>query len=480
MSYEEKFKEFGPIFYPRSIAIAGVSKNPGKIGNIMFRNFLAAGFKGDLYPVNPGGGRIQGMKIYSSLTDIQGPVDYVIVGIPLAHILPLIDDCAAKGVKAVQLFTAGFSETGKEEGRRIEREMVAKVRNAGVRIIGPNCVGVSCPASGIPVPTTGTIGKAGSIAFLSQSGGHAETLTDIGCVRNIRFSKMISFGNGSDLNEIDFLDYLALDPESRILGAYLEDGKNGRSIFQRIRNIARSKPVEVWKGGETDVGREITASHTGSLSGSHIMWETAINQAGAVQVTNVNELADSLLAFQNIPPLKRGQVAIISQLGGGAGGVAVSAADICSRHGLDIPHLDRKTQDRLESVIQDTGIILRNPFDLGVTGRLPHVLGDVLEIMDDDPNVDLIILNERIDFMLRFMHLDEIHAMNDVLIDFKRKKSSKPLMVVSTQASADAERILVESQLSEAQIPVYASFGRAARALTNVLKYWSKRTEMKG
>jgi len=476
MRREGVMKDLDPIFHPRSIAVVGASQNAGKIGTIIFRNFLAAGFKGDIYPINPGGGSIEGIKIYSNIKEIPGPVDYVIVAIPSTYIIDLINDCVAKNVKAVQLFTAGFSETGKEEDRRLEQDMVDKARRAGIRIIGPNCVGISCPANGIPVPTTGGIGKAGSIAFLSQSGGHTEKLADIGCVREIRFSKLISFGNGSDLNEIDFLNYLAADPETKILGTYIENGKNGRMIFKLIRDMAKSKPVVVWKGGETGVGREMAASHTGSLAGSHLIWEAAINQAEAVKVSSLNELADTLLAFQNISRLKGNRVAIISQLGGGAGGVAVSAADICSWHGLNIPPLDSKNLDRLKSVIQSAGTILRNPFDLGIMGRLPHILEEVLGIIDDDSNIDFIMVNERIDFLLAICSLIEIHAMNNVLINF-RARNKKPIMVVSTQASADVDRISAERNLLEAQIPVYSSFDQAAKAVTHVIKYWRNRDD---
>ena len=476
VNHKEKLKAFEPIFHPGSIAIAGASENPEKIGSKMFHNFIAAGFKGDIYPVNPRGGSIQGLKIYPTIKAIQGAVDYVIVAVPSANVLDLIDDCVEKGVKAIQIFSAGFSETGKEERRRMERDMVEKATHAGLRIIGPNCVGISCPAAGIPVPSTGGMGKPGSIAFLSQSGGHTETLADIGRERNIRFSKLISFGNGSDLNALDFLTYLSLDTESRIIGIYIEDGTNGRRLFELVKDMARSKPIVIWKGGETAVGGETTVSHTGSLAGSSILWEAAIHQAGAIKVRSLEALADTLLAFQNISGLRGNRAAIISQLGGGAGGVAVSAADVCSRHGLDIPRLGRKTQNRLSAVIRGAGTILRNPFDLGLAGRLPRILGEVLDILDDESHVDFIMVNERIDFLRLFISLSEIHAMNDVLIDFSMR-SRKPLVVVSTPASAHGDRVSAEKRLSEAQISVYPSFESAAKAVTKVLTYWRNRPE---
>ncbi|MDY7037490.1 MAG: CoA-binding protein [Thermodesulfobacteriota bacterium] len=477
MNSEKTRNELEPIFNPRSIAIAGASSNEKKMGSMMLRNFLAAGFKGNIYPVNPGGGSTAGMKIYSSIRDIKGHVDYVIVAVPANYVLGLLDDCVAKGVKAVQFFSAGFSETGREDGLRLEEEMVSKARNAGIRIIGPNCVGISCPAIGIPVPSTGGIGKAGSIAFLSQSGGHTETIADIGCAREIRFNRLISFGNGCDLNEIDFLNFLAVDRESRIISVYLEDGRNGQDIFRLMRDIARSKPVIVWKGGESEVGGETASSHTGSLAGSDIMWKAAIHQARAVRVRTLEELADTLLAFQNIPRLRGNQAAIISQLGGGAGGVAVSAADVCSRYGLHLPNLGKKIQDRLMSVIRAEGTILRNPYDLGMAVRYPEVLRDSLEIISGDSGVDFILVNERIDFLLLFSSMNEINSLNDILIDFKGK-SEKPIIVVSTPVSADRERTALERRLLEAQIPVYPSFERAAKAITNVIKYWRNRSQI--
>ena len=470
MDSQEKLKEFEPIFSPLSIAIAGASENEGKMGTMMLKNFLKAGFKGRLYPVNPGGGSTLGLRIYSRIRDIPGPVDYVIVAIPADYVLDLVDDCAIKGVKAIQFFSAGFSETGHEAGIRLEHDMLARARKADLRIIGPNCVGVSCPARGIPVPSTGGIGSAGPIGFLSQSGGHTETLADLGCARSIRFSKLISFGNGCDLNEIDFLEYLAVDPETRIVGAYLEGGRNGRRVFQLIRDIAGSKPMIVWKGGETGVGREIAASHTGSLAGSDTLWEAAIRQAGAIQVKTLEELADTFLAFQNIPHLLGNRTGIISQLGGGAGGVAVSASDVCTWHGLEIPCLSGKSRKRLRSVIKGAGTILRNPFDLGMAGRFPHVLADVLKILEDDPNVDFIMVNERIDFFLFFSSMTEINELNDTLIAFK-KGSRKPLVVVSSPIAADAERLSIEKKLLQADIPVYPSFERAAKAVSNVYQY---------
>jgi len=313
MSSEKKLKDFDPIFYPGSIAIVGASKTPGKIGGLIFRNFLAAGFRGDIYPVNPAGGSIQGIKIYPNIRVINGPIDNVISAIPSRHISDLIDDCAAKGVKVIQIFSAGFSETGKEKDIRMERDLTERARNAGIRIIGPNCVGVSCPAHRTPVLTTGGRGDAGSIAFLSQSGGHIETLTDIGVDRGIRFSKLISFGNGCDLNELDFLDYLTADPESQVVGVYLENGRNARVIIQLIRQMAKRKPAIVWKGGETSVGRQIAASHTGSLAGSGILWEAAIKQVGAIKVSSLEELADTFLAFQNLHPLERNRAGTFLQ-----------------------------------------------------------------------------------------------------------------------------------------------------------------------
>ena len=206
-------EEFHPIFYPRSIAVVGASANESKAGSKWVRGLLAAGFEGRVYPVSSGGGTLSGLEISPSLRAVPGEVDYVVASVPRQSVLALLDDCAVKKVKAIQFFTAGFSETGTTDGREIESQMVKKARQNGIRIIGPNCIGVYCPENRIPLGPSplGKLGTSGSVGFISQSGGIAAKLAEIGIARHINFSKIVSFGNGIDLNASDFLQYLVAD-----------------------------------------------------------------------------------------------------------------------------------------------------------------------------------------------------------------------------------------------------------------------------
>jgi acyl-CoA synthetase (NDP forming) len=464
---KDKLNQFEAIFNPQSIAIVGASKGK-KVGGVALHNFLAAGYKGKVFPVNPAEKEILGLKTYPSIREIPEPVDYVIVVVPKAAVLRVIDDCVAKGVKAVQMFTAGFSESGNEEAAQLEREMVARLRKAGIRLVGPNCAGISVPAKLIPLETSGVIGQPGDITLLAQSGGNAEVLAEAGLGRGIRFSKLISFGNASDLNAIDFLEYLKEDPETKIIALYLEGITDGRRLYQLIAEISQTKPVVFLKGGRTEAGKELTASHTASLAGSQVVWAAAMKQAGAIEVDSLEEMADTLMALQYLPPLKGNRVVVIPQVGGGAGGAGVLAADICTSLGLELPPLAGKLKDKLKSVINVPGVMLCNPLDLNEAGRDLILLREVLELLADLPDIDLIMLNERPAFLLVALDEAGLNAMNDVVVDF-HSEHRKPLVVMSPPGSIrEAERVRVEKRLTGAGIPVYPSFERFAKAIANI------------
>jgi len=468
---QEKLREFEPIFYPRSIAVVGASKDKLKYGTRYLESLINVGFKGKVYPVNPGGGEVCGLEAYPSLRDIPGPVDYVIVAIPAQFVLDLLDDCAAKGVKVVQFFTAGFSETGEEEGRRLEREMVKKAKEGGFRIIGPNCIGVYTPAHFMPYGPMEILGEAGPVAFISQSGGHAGNLLQEGLMRGIHFSKVVSFGNGCDLNSVDYLEYLAVDPETKIVGAYLEGVKDGRRFLHLAREISKTKPMIVWKGGKTEAGAEAAASHTGALAISDVIWSAVLRQAGVIKVESLEELADTLLTFQHFPPFLGDNVAIIAGLAGGGGGDSVYSTDACTSVGLNVPPFTEETRSSLKPILPAAGSILRNPLDMGGVGGTLEILERTMEIVVSDPRINIVIVNEHIDFLLRFLSKERLDGVNDILIRFRRSQG-KPIVVVSRPGLAGAERIAVERKLSDAQVTIYPSLDRAAKAIANMNWYF--------
>ncbi|MDY6912822.1 MAG: CoA-binding protein, partial [Chloroflexota bacterium] len=337
---EEKLQVFELFFNPKSIAIIGTSKNPKSLAVLFLRGLLSAGFKGELYPVGNSGGMIEGITIHPDLGLIPGDVDYAIACVPSSKLPDVLDECAAKGIKAVHVFTGGFSENC-EEGRENEIEMVAKARALGIRIIGPNCVGICSPANNMslqPFPPSLILkGEPGTVAFMAQSGRIAFEIIEHGMSRGIYFSKVVGFGNGCDLNSADFMEYFALDPATRVIGAYVEGTTDGSRLTRSVREASTNKPVVILKGGQTEAGARAASSHTGSLAISYTAWQVALRQAGAIVVETIEEMADTLMAFQNTTTLQGNRAAIITGIWAGGGGMSVAATDAMARHGLDVP-----------------------------------------------------------------------------------------------------------------------------------------------
>jgi acyl-CoA synthetase (NDP forming) len=378
--------EIDEIFNPHSIAVVGVSDKVNRLGNLMLYSFMDIGFEGNLYPVNPKEDSVMGLKCYPQIRAIEGSVDLVVISVHPNRVSEVIDDCIAKGVKAAVIFSSGFREKG-DLGWEKEREIVEKAREGGVRIIGPNCMGLYSPASKISF-FPGMPKERGGVAFLSQSGSMANILGFFAGGKGIRFSRMISVGNASDLDVNDFLEYLGSDPETRLIVCYIEGVEEGRRFLRLARDISRSKPILMWKVGETEGGLRAVSSHTGSLSGSSEIWESVMKQAGIVRVENLNELIGLITAFHN-PYLPKGnRVAILS----GPGGPAVSTADACEKAGLKLAKLSDETEKKLAAIIPDFGSSATNPVDLSMASTFDKTLYPrATELCGIDDNVDMLV-----------------------------------------------------------------------------------------
>ena len=472
----QRLKEFEYIFYPKSIAIVGASRDVTKFGTGFFRALLAADFKGRVYAVNPSGGKVLGVDSYANLRDIPDPVDYVIVSIPAKYIPALLDDCVAKGVKAVQMFTAGFKELGTEEGRKAEEALVRKAQEGGFHIIGPNCIGVCNPEINMPYGMSPAVGEPGSVGFISQSGGVGGKILNAGLIKGIHFSKIVSFGNGNELDSVDYLEYLGEDPRTEIIGMYLEGVGDGRRLFRLLREISATKPVVIWKGGQTFAGAEAASSHTGSLASSDEIWTALSKQLGIVKVSDADELADALLTLQHLRRAPGKKVGIVSGIMGGGGGESVSGTDTCSMMGLDVlPFMD-ETRNQLQSILPDAGAILRNPLDLGSIGHFLDILEKAMALVAADANVDVIIIQEPLDHLIAFLGKEHVKAMNDILIRLKQEQP-KSVFVVSPTEMPSAGQVEIEQILSKAGIPVCPTLARAAKAIVNVNRCGTYRVE---
>ncbi len=458
------------VFYPRSIAVVGASSNQAKSGAKWVLGLREAGFRGHIYPISCSGGRVAGLDIHTSLSSIQAEVDYVIASVPARFAMSVIDECINRKVKAVQFFTAGFRETGNAEDMALEQEMLRYASTAGLRIIGPNCIGAYCPESLIPLGPSllGKVGTPGDVAFISQSGGIAAKLVEYGIARHLDFSKGISIGNSIDLDAADFLEYYAGDHKTRYIGMYMEGTQNGGRFFNALREVAAKKPTVVLKGGRTEAGAATAQSHTGSLASSAPIWSAMLRQARAIEAMNLEEMTDCLLLLQKVGPTRARSIGIIGGLADGGGGISVSGSDACADNGLDIPEMTPTTTAALLNLIGEVGSILRNPVDVSPAQfRGLDVLFESIRLVASDPGVELLIVQEDVDIMLSFLGDRETDSINDFLSALS-KESHKPLVMVMPPGSCEPKRLESLERLQEAGVPVFPTMTRAARAISLV------------
>ncbi len=468
--FEEKLKEFEPIFYPKSVAIVGASATSIKAGSLWVWALSSAGFPGLIYPVGSSGGRIANLEIFPNLRLVPGEVDYVIVAIPRQSVLEILDDCVTKHAKAVQFFTAGFSEMDAQQGHKLEEQMLEKARQGNVRIIGPNCIGVYCPEHKIPF-LMGILGESGSVGFVSQSGGIATKLVTTGIARHINYSKGVSFGNGIDLDASDFLQYLAADSKTKVIGAYLEGTRDGARLFNTMKEVAKVKPLVVWKGGRTEAGAQAAMSHTGSLASSAAIWSAMLKQAGAIEVHSLEELTDTLLIFQQLNHWQGTSTAIIGGLADGGGGNSVSAGDACMENGLRVPPLSLETKQELSELLGEVGSILRNPVDVSQAQfRGLATLFQAIDLVARDTVIDIVLIQEDMDILLPIYSQKGLEEINEFFIELGSRQN-KPIIVILPPGSAEPERLQIEQKLLAASIPVFCSMERAAKAIYKLNQY---------
>ena len=385
----EAVKDINSIMHSSSVAFFGVSAKSGKLGNLLLLAFKDIGFNGGLYPINPHAEEILGLKVYHSLQDINDPVDLAIISLNPKKVPKVVEECIKKRVKGIIIFSAGFREKD-SEGKDLEDQLVELIKKSDnrTRIIGPNCMGIYSPSTRLSF-FPGLSPENGSVAFLSQSGSIANILSYIGILNGVRFSRMISFGNGADLDFNDFLEYLGEDPETKLICSYVEGIENGDRFIQLAKNISMKKPILMWKVGETKAGARAAKSHTGSLCGSKEIWDGIYEQTGIIKVDNLPDLLGHILAFIN-PYLPNGnKVVIIS----GPGGPAVSAADACEKAGLELATLYEETRNKISEFLPKFGTSVKNPIDLSLQIAFnPSLYDKTVEIIGKDENVDLILL----------------------------------------------------------------------------------------
>ncbi len=471
-SMKKKQPSLDEVFSPRGVAVVGASSTGAGFATGVLFALKQAGFPA-IYPVNPKYSEVMGLPCYPSIRDVPGVVDHVVVSIPAESALALLDDCAAKGVRSVHFFTAGFSETGEAKQAELEQAMLDKAREGGFRIIGPNCVGLFVPRSRLVNTTAGSI-EPGPVAFISQSGGHASNVPAYCSPRGLRFSKIVSYGNGLDVDESELLEYLSHDPETEIIAAYIEGVKNGRRFRTALEGAAARKPVVLYKGGTTEAGRRAAHGHTASLTSSVAVFDTLCRQAGTIQVDDIDELIDVLVALRFAKPLPQDTgVAVI----GGGGGPSVQASDEMEKAGLHMPTLSSEVREELKQVVRVAGSILANPIDASNL-TTPEAITATMRIVSRLPDINMLVYHLGFHPIGnwgggRFSSSSFLEPAIDGMKQVRQESGKPVLMVMRPGLNLEdmKEFLAVQEAFVSAGFPVFHSLGQAARAMSRVIAW---------
>ncbi len=377
----ELIKSMDSFFNPSRVALVGASADHRKLGNSIMMNLLASEI--EVYPITHSRDRVLGVTAYKSLGDLPEPVDLVIVSVAAKYCPALMPEIRNAGAKNAIIVSGGFSETG-AEGAKLEKILVQAAKDSEVRIIGPNCVGVS--NSLLFNGTFTMIPKRGNIAFVSQSGALGGMIIYTTRSKRIGMSKFASIGNSADVGFVEIINYFREDSKSTVIAAYIEGVEKGRELFESLRAAAKEKPVVVLKGGQSEVGSRATKSHTGSLAGSAKIFDGMIRQAGCVTAPTLDSLVEICKIFDYQPLPKGRRVGIISN----TGGAGVLATDAASKLNLEITNLEKDTQEELRQVLPPMASV-NNPIDVVASGG-KREYSIATELLLNDRNVDILLV----------------------------------------------------------------------------------------
>jgi acetate---CoA ligase (ADP-forming) len=374
------------FFRPDAIAVIGASRDPAKLGHAVLKNIVDGGYgqHGAIYPINFKAREILGYPAYSSVLDVDGPIDLAIVVIPYPYVPQALKACGQKGIPAAVIISAGFREAGMEGVKR-ERELVSIAREHKIRLIGPNCLGIVDTVTPLNATFAAGAPPGGPMAFASQSGGLGIAVLDWAQGGRLGLSKFVSLGNKADVDEVDLLRAWGKDDHTRVILIYAEELSNGQEFMQAAREVSRVKPIIAIKSGVTQSGARAVSSHTGSLAGSEEAYQAAFRQAGVIRADSLESLFDAALAFGYQPPLRGERIAILTN----AGGPGILATDALERAGLTIARFELETIRALEKALPGAASAA-NPVDV-LGDATPDRYGFALETVAADPNVDALL-----------------------------------------------------------------------------------------
>lgn len=472
---EDIVRRFAALVEPRTMVVVGASASGVTPGNEFIRHSRALGFKGRVIPLHPSASVVEGEAAVKSFAEIDGIVDYAYFAIAAPQIPDLIASAAGK-LRFAHIMSSGFGEV--EEGRELESRLARAARDAGVRILGPNCMGVHSPRGGITFIGAGRT-EPGSVGVVSQSGGLAVDMILRGKVRGLAYSAIVTIGNSVDVGPAELLEFFVADPHTRVIGFYLEDVKDGRRFFEALRAAQAAKPVVLLLGGQTAQGRKAAASHTGSLASDLAVWRGLVRQTGVALTSSLDEFLDALLAFQTLKP-RVGAATRSAVLFGNGGGTSVLATDEFGRRGLEVAPMARAAIDALAALKLPPGTSIVNPIDAPAgtlrqqDGRIAErILDCIFELAAPDAVVMHINLpvfvssaDQRADFLANLVAAA-------VRVRGKHTNGAHFLLVLRSDGSEAAETRRREFRaIAVAQgIPVYDEMISAAQALAAVATY---------
>ncbi len=452
------------FFNPRAVAVIGASRTPGKLGYGVLHNIIHHGYKGSIYPINPKADEILGLPCYPSVSQVPGPIDLAVILIPSAYVAEVLIECGEKGIEGAIVISAGFREVG-HEGWQREREIVDIARRYGMRLIGPNCLGIIDTVASLNASFAVGMPRRGSIAFMSQSGALCTSVLDMALADAVGFSRFVSLGNKADTDEISFIEAWQDDPHTQVIMAYVEGIEDGARFMQIARQVSQQKPIIAIKSGTTNAGSRAVSSHTGTLAGSERAYEAAFHQSGVIRARSVQELFDYSIALARQPLLQNEHIAIITN----AGGPGIMATDACERAGLQLASLEVEAMNTLRQALPAAASVL-NPVDV-LGDALADRYGLALETVINDPNVGgiLVILTPQV--------MTQVEATAQIVGELSQR-SDKPIFGCFMGRETVEPGVQVLNQYA---VPNYPVPERAVAAMATMMKHkrWRERPPLK-
>ena len=469
-------EQMDTFFNPKSVAVIGASRKIHKAGHVIFKNFAdnkrRGILKAELYPVNPKEDYILGFKCYPSLLEIPGKIDLIVIVVPAKFVPEVMSQAVQKGVKAAVIISAGFSEIG---NRELERQVVEIAKKAGIRVLGPNCLGVYDSYTGVDMlflPETKILSTgdemvatprpmAGNISIVTQSGAFGASALDYLTGRQLGISKFVSFGNKCDVEEAEMLEYLLEDEKTEVILLYIEGIRDGRKFMESARKVTRIKPVIALKTGKTSAGARAAASHTGSIAGTDDVYEAAFMQCGVIRAKDMEEFFDLGKALAYQPPARGDSIGIVTD----AGGPGIMAADECEVRGLRVKKFSDDTIRKFED-LKSQGKIPKiatnlNPVDLSGLAT-SEMFEEAVKILVEDPEIDGIIV-------LGLHHLPAL--MEDFVDRIANLVKDYPKPIVACDIGETEMAMFIRSRFDKFGIPAYGSPEDAARAMNALVRY---------